>query len=160
MNTPIPTSTPSQPYAEQSDITRLENILIELNYAFRKHRDLIKDKYKISALEMELIKYVILNGPQKMKAISEAFHIKLSTLTSIIDKAEGNRIVRRVNSKKDRRVVFLETTKKGRSVFEEYSQFLRETAITMQEYFDEDSFTYFVEGLESFTRYSLEESKF
>jgi hypothetical protein len=65
MNTPIPTSTPSQPYAEQSDITRLENILIELNYAFRKHRDLIKDKYKISALEMELIKYVILNGPQK-----------------------------------------------------------------------------------------------
>jgi DNA-binding MarR family transcriptional regulator len=47
-----------------------------------------------------------------MKAISEAFHIKLSTLTSIIDKAEGNRIVRRVNSKKDRRVVFLETTKK------------------------------------------------
>ena len=112
-----------------------------------------------SALEMELIKYVILNGSQKMKAISEAFHIKLSTLTSIIDKAEKQRILKRVNSKEDRRVVFLDTTKKGQNIFEEYSKFLRETAVTMQEYFDEDSFNYFVEGLESFTRYSLEESE-
>ncbi|MEZ4851418.1 MAG: MarR family transcriptional regulator [Bacteroidia bacterium] len=158
-NSSIPTSAPSSSQSDQSDVIRLENILIELNYAFRKHRDLIKQKYKISALEMELIKYVILNGAQKMKAISEAFHIKLSTLTSIIDKAEKQRILKRVNSKEDRRVVFLDTTKKGQSIFEEYSKFLRETAVTMQEYFDEDSFNYFVEGLESFTRYSLEESE-
>ena len=152
MNSPIPTSAPTQ-----SDIKRLEDILIELNYAFRRHRDFIKKKYKISALEMELIKFVIQNGPQKMKAISEAFHIKLSTLTSVIDKAEKQRILKRVNSKDDRRVVFLDTTKKGKTVFEEYGKFLKDTAASMQDYFDESTFNYFVDGLESFTQLAMNE---
>lgn len=143
---------------QKTDVKKLEESLIALNHAFRKHQDFIKTRFKISALEMELIQFVINNGPQKMKAISENFHIKLSTLTSIIDKAENARILKRTNSREDRRVVFLDTTKKGRKIYDEYSQFLRETALRMRANLAEVDFGNFVEGMETFTKISVPET--
>ena len=89
-----------------------------------------------------------------MKAISEHFNIKLSTLTSVIDKAEKRRVVKRTNSKEDRRVVFLEATKKGEEVFEEYNQHLKEVVHMLKDTFDEDTFNHFVNGMETFTKLS------
>ncbi|WNJ20754.1 transcriptional regulator, SarA/Rot family [Pontibacter sp. G13] len=141
------------PAEQQAD--QLEQSLIALNLVFRKHRDFIKEKYKISALEMELIQYVMREGPQKMKAVSEYFHIKLSTLTSIIDKAEKHRILKRVHSREDRRVVFLDVTKKGKSVFEEYNQFLRKLAEEVKLSFEEEGFDDFVKSMEIFTQLTV-----
>lgn len=140
---------------QENDVKRLEQSLIVLNHAFRKHRDFIKEKFKISALEMELIQFVVQNGSQKMKTVSEHFDIKLSTLTSIIDKAENQRILKRTNSKEDRRVVFLDCTRKGRSIYEDYGKFLHETALRMQTNLNYDRFAHFVESMETFTKISV-----
>lgn len=136
------------------EIDRFEQSLINLNNAFRQHRDFIKARFGISGLEMELIQFVIKNGPQKMKAISEHFHIKLSTLTSIIDKAERARIVKRVNSKEDRRVVYLDLTRKGRGIYDDYNKYLRETMMRMQANLDNQTFEQFVVGIKTFTELS------
>lgn len=142
---------------DQKDVKRLERSLIVLNDIFRKHHNFIKQKYKISALEMEIVQFVIKEGPQKMKDIAKHFHIKLSTLTSVIDKAEKARIVKRVNSKEDRRVVFLDVTKKGRNVYQEYLKYLKDLVSRMHGSFDEEvDFQIFVEGMETFTQMSLE----
>jgi len=119
MNKPGPTP-------DVKDSKRLEQSIITLNNVLRKEQRYIMDKYKISSQEMEILQYVIENGPQKMKVISEHFNIKLSSLTSVIDKAEKRRVVKRVNSKEDRRVVYL----------------------------DEETFIHFVNGMETFTRLS------
>lgn len=139
----------------QEDFARMERSFVVLNEFFRKQHDLIKEKYRISALEMELIQFVIKNGPQKMKAVAESFHIKLSTLTSVIDKAEKQRILKRVNSKDDRRVVFLDATKRGKNIYQEYTKHLRELVLRMKGSLDDETFAHFVQGIETFTKISL-----
>ena len=100
---------------EPTQLERLEVSLIELRDVFRRHQRYIKDNFKVSELEMEILQYVAINGRRKMKEIGDAFNIKLSTLTSIIDKIERQKFVKRVNSKTDRRAVYLDLTPKGRS---------------------------------------------
>lgn len=141
----------------QTEISQLEERLIELNQVIRKHREYIKTKYKVTALEMELIQFVVHNGPQKMKEVSENFYIKLSTLTSIIDKAEKKRVLKRSNSKQDRRVVYLEITKNGRKLYEAYQSLLKNTAQKMKEELGNENFMNFVDGMENFARLSINE---
>ena len=48
-------------------LDRLEKSLFEMSDVFRKHREYIRTKHKISSLEMEIIQLVILDGMKKMK---------------------------------------------------------------------------------------------
>lgn len=140
---------------QESASERMERIFIVLNEIYRKNQEYVSAKYKISSLEMELIQYVVLEGPKKMKDISEHFRIKLSTLTSIIDKAEEHRMLKRVNSKEDRRVVYLDVTQKGKSVYNEYAKYQREMLTRIEHSLDASSFAGFVEGLETFNEISV-----
>ena len=141
---------------ETVTIGRLEESLIKLNDASRHHQQFIKQHFKVSALEMQLVQYVIKNGPQKMKDVSEHFHIKLSTFTSIIDKAEKRKILKRVNSKEDRRVVFLDVTTKGRNLHAKYSDTLQVLVKKVESNLEKKAFEQFVDSLETFNRISLE----
>lgn len=128
---------------------QLENTLINLNTAIRRHQDFIRDTYNVSPLEMEFLHFIVNNGPNKMKAISDHFHIKLSTLTSLIDKAERKRILKRINSKEDRRVVYLSATKKGHNIYNEYTSFLKETIKILKKSLDQKTFDSVLMGLAS-----------
>ncbi len=96
--------------------------LLNMRDAFRHHQNEIRKKYKISANEMEIILFISQEGPQRMKAIGERFKIKFSTLTSLVDKIERLNLVKRVNSKEDRRSILVTLTKKGKKMLEEYNQ--------------------------------------
>jgi len=136
-------------------VESLETSLSALSDVYRKHQEYIKAKYKISALEMEIIQLVVLEGPKKMKEIGQHFNVKLSTLTSIIDKIERQRLVKRVNSSSDRRVVFLEVTKKGHKLYENYSNYLNVIAQTMRNAMDDQQFGALVHGLQTMTEIVL-----
>lgn len=71
---------------------------------------------------MEIILFVSENGPQRMKSIGETFKIKFSTLTSLVDKIERLGLVKRVNSKEDRRSILVTVTRKGQKMLEEYDK--------------------------------------
>ncbi|MEO0472785.1 MAG: MarR family transcriptional regulator [Bacteroidota bacterium] len=129
-------------------VKRLETQLFNLADVFRKHQEYIKTKYKISSLEMEIIQLIVNQGKKKMKEIGQHFNIKLSTLTSIIDKIERQKLVKRVNSKDDRRVVFLEVTKKGQTLHMNYSKYIQSVASDLENVMDQGAFMSFVEGLE------------
>lgn len=100
--------------------------LMLLQDVFRRHQHEVELKLDVSYLEMELIQFVLRNGHQKMKDVADNFFIKLSTLTTIIDKAETRKLLKRVASKEDRRVVFLEVTKKGEDVHNRYVELLKD----------------------------------
>ncbi len=129
-------------------LDRLEKQLFDLTDLYRKHQVFIKEKYKVSALEMEILQLVCLEGPKKMKEIGEHFQVKLSTLTSIIDKIEQGRLVKRVNSQEDRRVVFLEATKKGKGLYKEYGEHIQLVAQRMQESLTQDQFQALIVGMD------------
>ncbi|MEL7195698.1 MAG: MarR family transcriptional regulator [Bacteroidota bacterium] len=103
------------------EVLSLERQLLQMRDAFRQHQNDIRKKYKISANEMEIILYIDDFGPQRMKAIGERFKIKFSTLTSLVDKIEKYNLVKRVNSKEDRRSILVTITKKGKRMLDEYN---------------------------------------
>lgn len=138
--------------------TRLEKSLYVLNDVYRKHQEYIKTKYKITALEMEIIQLVILEGKQKMKDIGKHFNIKLSTLTSIIDKIEKQKLVKRENSKEDRRVVFLESTSKGKKLYSDYGKHLQVISQLMKESMADEDLKGFLEGLKKMSLFIIPEN--
>lgn len=129
-------------------VDRLEKSLFIMSDIYRKHRDYIRTKHKISSLEMEILQLIILDGPKKMKEIGKHFNIKLSTLTSIIDKVEKQKLVQRNNSRDDRRVVFLEVTRKGRKVYEDYSRYIQAMSVMMSKSLGEARIDAFLQGID------------
>ncbi|WNJ19587.1 MarR family transcriptional regulator [Pontibacter sp. G13] len=125
----------------------LEQQLIHMRDAFRHHQNEIRKKYKISANEMEIILYINDFGPQRMKAIGERFKIKFSTLTSLVDKIERLNLVKRVNSKEDRRSILVTITKKGKRMLDEYNSQVRILAERIAEISREENLPEFVETL-------------
>lgn len=111
----------------------LEKQLLYMRDAFRQHQNEVRKKYKISANEMEIILYINDFGPQRMKAVGEKFKIKFSTLTSLVDKIERLNLVKRVNSKEDRRSILVTITKKGKKMLEEYNSQIRDLAEKMSQ---------------------------
>lgn len=147
----MPETSELKPKADEK-LLQLENSLILLRDVFRKHQRYIKDHFKISELEMEILQYVAMNGKKKMKDIGEFFNIKLSTLTSVIDKIERQKFVRRINSKNDRRAVYLDLTPKGEKLYEKYSHYIFVMAKLMKRTIQPDRFDLFVEELGKITQ--------
>ncbi len=134
-----------------SGTTTLERQLLMMRDAFRQHQNEIRKRYKISANEMEIILYISEHGPQRMKSVGEQFRIKFSTLTSLVDKIERLNLVKRVNSKEDRRSILVTITKKGKKMLDEYNDQIRVLAERILEISREDSLPTFVETLEKAT---------
>ena len=133
---------------------RLHRSFMDLNEVQRKHYQYIKARYKVSGIEMEIIQWIILNGKKKMKEISEHFNVKFSTLTNIVDKIESQKYVVRKNSKEDRRVVYLEVSKKGQRLYENYTKHIQVMAQLMSQDMGNDQFDILVEGLEKMAEYA------
>lgn len=134
-----------------NNIERLEVCLINLRDVFRRHQQVIKTKYNVSTVEMDIIQLIAMEGQKKMKDIGETFGIKFSTLTSIVDKIEGQKLVKRVNSKTDRRSVYLTITPKGQSLYENYKNYIHVIAMLMQRTITADNFEIFVSEFEKIT---------
>ena len=134
--------------AETKIVERLEEGLLQLGDVYRKHQSYIKTKYQISALEMEIIQLVDLEGPKRMKDIGGYFDVKLSTLTSVVDKIEKQGLVKRVNSQEDRRVVLLQVSRKGKKLHDQYQRYLHVIALLTHRNMNPNEFSGFLEGLE------------
>ena len=129
----------------------LERQLLQMRDAFRQHQNEIRKKYKISANEMEIILYINDFGPQRMKSVGEQFKIKFSTLTSLVDKIERLNLVKRVNSKEDRRSILVTITKKGKKMLDEYNSQIRSLAERITESMQSENLPGLVETLEKAT---------
>ena len=131
-----------------TNVERLTKIISNLNEIRRKHHHYIQTKYRITGLEMEIIQWLVIDGKRKMKEIGENFNIKLSSLTSVIDKIERQKLVYRVNSKEDRRVVFLDVTDKGKKLYKDYSDYLKVLAYLMKKEMNPQHFEAFIKGID------------
>ncbi|WGS64002.1 MarR family winged helix-turn-helix transcriptional regulator [Marinitoga aeolica] len=74
---------------------------------------------KLKTLEFYIVLYIGLKGPQKMSYLAEYFSTTKSNITNIIDNLEKNNYVKRVRNDSDRRVILIDLTNKGKTVFNE-----------------------------------------
>jgi MarR family 2-MHQ and catechol resistance regulon transcriptional repressor len=101
---------------------RLETVLNELIVAFNLRRQAVLQEYNVQESDVEIIRYLSREENKKMKEVGEFFHIKLSTLTSTIDKLEKNKLVKRKSSRDDRRVIYIQVSSRGQSLLQELAE--------------------------------------
>ena len=80
----------------------------------------------ISNNDMHIIEAIGINEPKNMSAVAKALSVTVGTLTIAINTLVKKGYVERVRSEKDRRVVFISLSEKGRKAYEHHADFHRE----------------------------------
>jgi len=126
----------------------LKEVISELVLAYNQRRQSILDSYNVIESDIEILRYLDDEEQQKkMKELGEKFKIKLSTLTSIIDKLEKNKLVKRKNSKKDRRVIFIQPTSNAKKLLFELAHTTNGLAKVIEGTMDDQEYSAMVKGL-------------
>ena len=141
--------------AKADRLSRLEHSLFELSAVINRHQEIVQRRFKVSAVEIDILKLLDSEGDKKMKDIGERVRVKLSNLTNIIDRLESQKLVKRVNSKTDRRSIFVHISTKGKKLLMDYADFLRELSTRMKQVMQEDQFGILVDGLEKISKVTL-----
>lgn len=138
-------------------LDRLEATLFQLNELMQRYQEIAQRRFKINHVDVEILRFLDLEGDKKMKDIGERVNVKLSNLTNIVDNLETQRYVRRVNSKTDRRSIYVNITPKGKKLINDYSAFLRELTLRMTTDMDQNQFNIMLTGLEQISSVSVPE---
>lgn len=141
--------------AKVDKLDRLEQSLFQLSEVINKHQEIVQKRFKVSAVEIDILKLLDNDGDKKMKDIGEKVRVKLSNLTNIIDRLESQKLVKRVNSKTDRRSIYVHISTKGKKLLNDYADFLRELSTRMKQVMKDDQFGVLVDGLEKISKVSL-----
>lgn len=143
--------------AKADKLSRLEQSLFELSAVINRHQEIVQRRFKVTAVEIDILKLLDTEGDKKMKDIGDRVRVKLSNLTNIIDRLETQKLVKRVNSKTDRRSIYVHISTKGKKLLADYADFLRELSTRMKQVMQEDQFGILVDGLEKISKVSLPE---
>ncbi len=136
-------------------LDRLEQSLFQLTDVIQKHQEIVQKRFKVSAIEIDILRLLDAEGEKKMKDIGDRVRVKLSNLTNIIDRLESHKLVKRINSKTDRRSIFVHISTKGKKLLTDYSEFLRELSTRMSSAVQDDQFNILVDGLEKISKVNL-----
>ncbi len=75
-------------------------------------------EFEVNVQELKVIENLGDCGAMKMGQLAEDLRLALSSVTSIVDHMENKKIIRRVRSEEDRRVVWVELTDSGKAVYD------------------------------------------
>lgn len=142
--------------ARVEELERLENGLFQLSSVISRHQEVVQKRFKVSNVEIDILRLLHSEGDLKMKDIGAAVNVKLSNLTNIIDRLEQQKLVKRVNSKTDRRSIFVNVTTKGKKLLSDYAELLRELSSRMRKVMAKEQFGAFLEGLEKISQVEVQ----
>ncbi|MFN0201929.1 MAG: MarR family winged helix-turn-helix transcriptional regulator [Bacteroidia bacterium] len=141
--------------SNENQLERLEATLYQLNELIQRHQEIALRRFKLSAVDVEILRFLDAEGDKKMKNVGDHVDVKLSNLTNIIDTLEDLKMVRRVNSKTDRRSIYVSITPKGKQRIGEYNVFLRQLTERMTTGVQEEQFGIMLESLEKISQVIL-----
>lgn len=140
----------------ENNAVHLEQLLNDLVLAFNNSRLSVLNRYNVSELDVEIIKFLVENENKKMKEVGDNFNIKLSTLTSTIDKLEKGKLVKRKNSKEDRRVIYIQPTSKGEKLLNDLNDLTRNLAESMTNQSEASNLESVIKGLDQILSFMKE----
>ncbi|SHH20959.1 MarR family winged helix-turn-helix transcriptional regulator [Thermosipho atlanticus] len=98
---------------------KLERILREICFRIKvKGREVLK-KYPITPAQFDLMQKIYFTGPKTMSELSQNLGIAKSTTTGLVSRLEKDGFLERVKSLRDKRVIRVSLTKKGKKVIDE-----------------------------------------
>lgn len=92
-----------------------------------EEKALISDEFKdISSNDMHIIEAIGIEAPQNMSSIAGRMKVTVGTLTIAINNLVKKGYVVRTRGEKDRRVVFISLSEKGKKAYDHHQQFHHE----------------------------------
>lgn len=92
-----------------------------------EEKAIITDEFKdISNNDMHIIEAIGITEPKNMSQVAKELSVTVGTLTIAINNLVKKGYVDRVRSEKDRRVVYISLSKKGRKAYEHHAKFHKE----------------------------------
>ena len=105
------------------------HILVELFHDIMdiEEKAIITDSFKdITNNDMHVIEAIGMGAPKNMSSIARQLHVTTGTLTIAMNSLVKKGYVTRTRSEKDRRVVFIALTEKGKKAYDHHQRFHRE----------------------------------
>ncbi len=133
-------------------VSMLESSIQAIHHFFRFQEFHIQSQHGISALEMDILQLVCRNGPTKMKEVAAHYQLKLSTLTSAVDKAQQHAVLTRVPSLVDKRVIMIEATPKGHEIYQGFVSHMNELLGNLITQMSHQEYQQLSKGLEAFLK--------
>jgi len=93
---------------------KLYSSVAKANDRFKKAHTKHVLKYKLTAPQYGVLAVLSSSGPVPLKRISEELMVTGANITCVIDNLEKEKLVQRIPSKEDRRVIMADLTKKGK----------------------------------------------
>jgi DNA-binding MarR family transcriptional regulator len=101
----------------QEDVIRLADALngIATLYQFRSLNKKLYGALTVS--QSYCLRFLYFQGARTMSELAGELHVRLSTVTGVIDQLEGKRLVERTDHPEDRRSLHVRLTPKGRNLY-------------------------------------------
>ena len=93
---------------------KLYSSVAKTNDRFKKAHSKHVLKYKLTAPQFGVLAVLNSEGPVPLKKISEELMVTGANITCVVDNLEKEKLVQRIHSKEDRRVILADLTKKGK----------------------------------------------
>lgn len=95
---------------------------------YRKIRNVYKEVLEEEAYtkpQVEVMKYLKVNGKSKMTDIGKELMVTKSYITALADKLCNAGLIYRENDESDRRIILIDLTKEGEEIFKRYGKIFR-----------------------------------
>ena len=125
---------------EEDSFEKMNESLVDVfnNVMWIEEASLRKSRFKdISIKDMHTIAAITMYDTRTASQLAQTMHLTPSAMTSVIDKLEQKGYVIRNRDTKDRRVVRIGLTHKGRTVFRAHEAFHRGMAHSLFDSFEE-----------------------
>ena len=114
-----------------------------------EEKAIITEDFKdISNNDMHIIEAIGIKEPKNMASVAKALSITVGTLTIAINNLVKKGYVVRSRSEKDRRVVYITLTEKGRKAYDHHKQYHEEMTISAAAQLNEEELDVLMEALD------------
>lgn len=137
----------------------LNELLVRLfkNIVEIEEKYLITPEFKaISVNDMHIIEAVGISEPKSMSAIAELMSVTMGTLTKSMDGLSEKGYVLRERGIKDKRIMFISLTEKGRKAFFHHESFHRDMISRIKDGISEHETTVLIYALAKLNDYFLQ----
>lgn len=100
--------------------SELYNLHLEIRELSSLSQELVEPllvKYDLTSVQYRALQLIVLNESKAVKDVSNHLKIKPAAGTALIDRLERKKLIERVHSEDDRRVVFIQSTESGRNTY-------------------------------------------
>jgi DNA-binding MarR family transcriptional regulator len=132
---------------------------ITVSYSVKKRAESLIEGQMSGDLTIDqhyILRYMNLSPSSTSTELAEVFEVKKSAITAIINRMWEKGLIKRTRDEKDRRVVYLTLTDKGKDLFDKTEERIHNLVKSLMNKFDPEEIERFIETYEKLNKVLVE----